>query len=136
MIIDANSNTNRVEILENEYLKLLSQGINSDNILVIVQNGKKKKEFIEAVKRKSKIGSIGNLKIYSFFGLIYNYILENWAIIENSIKDNKGKIIPNLSGLEISQYMLKECIQEVDFSSYNSKTNLLHQLLRRMSLIN
>ena len=50
MIIDANSNTNRVEILENEYLKLLSQGINSDNILVIVQNGKKKKEFIESVK--------------------------------------------------------------------------------------
>ena len=136
MIIDANSNTNRVEILENEYLKLLSQGINSDNILVIVQNGKKKKEFIEAVKRKSKIGSIGNLKIYSFFGLIYNYILENWAVVENSIKDNKGKIIPNLSGLEISSYMLKECIQEVDFSSYNSKTNLLHQLLRRMSLIN
>ena len=136
MIINANSNTNRAEILEKEYLKLLEKGINSEKILVLVQNSYKKKQFIEHIKKSFPTGNIGNLKIYSFYGLIYNYILENWAIVENSIKDDKGKIIPNMSGLEVSQYIFKECIKEVDFTGYNSKTSLLHQLFRRISLIN
>ena len=100
MIINANSNTNRAEILENEYLKLLKHGISPENILVLVQNSHKKIKFIEAIKKSTQIGPLGSLKIYSFYGLIYNYILDNWAVVENSINDNKGKIIPNLSGLE------------------------------------
>ena len=43
MIINAASNTNRTDILINEYLKLLNKGIEAENILVIVQNSKKKK---------------------------------------------------------------------------------------------
>ena len=136
MIINANSNTNRTEILQKEYLKLLQKGVNPEDILVVVQNSYKKNKFIDYIKKNSPFGSIGSLKIYSFYGLIYNYILDNWAIIENSIKDNKSKIIPNLSGLEVSQYIFKQCIKEVDFTGYNSKTSLLHQLLRRISLIN
>ena len=136
MLINANSTTNRTKILIDEYLKLLSSGIDARKILVLVQNPKKKKEFIDEIKEKLPVGNIGNLKIYSFFGLVYNYILDNWAIIENTIKDKKSKIIPNMCGLEVSQYIFKECIQEVNFLGYNSKTSLLHQLLRRNSLIN
>lgn len=137
MIIDANSTTNRTKILIDEYIKLIKKGVESEKILVIVQNSKKKKEFIDAIKQKMPLGNIGNLKIYSFWGLIYNFVGDNWAIIENSIKDNKNtKIMPNLCGLEVSQYIFKTCIQEVDFTGYNSKTSLLHQLLRRYSLIN
>ncbi|MBR2069752.1 MAG: ATP-dependent helicase [Candidatus Gastranaerophilales bacterium] len=136
MIINANSNTNRTQILEEEYLKLTKNGINPENILVLVQNAHKKRAFIDYIKKNSPLGSIGNLKIYSFYGLVYNYILDNWAIVENSIPDNKGKILPNLSGLEVSQFIFKQCIKEVDFKGYNSKTSLLHQMLRRISLIN
>lgn len=136
MLINAPSITNRVQILENEYFKLLQSGVSAENILVLVQNSKKKKEFVNDLKSRFCLGSIGNLKIYSFSGLIYNYILENWAIIENSIKDENRKIIPNLCGLEVSQKILKEIITTVDFSGYNSKTSLLHQLFRRNSLIN
>lgn len=136
MLINAPSTTNRTKILEDEYFKLLQNGVNAENILVLVQNSKKKKEFINNIKTRFDKGSIGNIKIYSFQGLIYNYILENWVIIENSIKNENRKIIPNLCGLEISQKILKEIITTVDFSGYNSKTSLLHQLLRRNSLIN
>ena len=129
MLINANSNTNRTKLLIDEYLKLLEKGENASNILVLVQNAKKKKEFVEEVKKRSKIGSIGNLKIYSFFGLVYNYILENWALVENSINNDNRKIIPNLCGLEVSQYIFKQCIKEGNFSDYISKVNLLHQLL-------
>lgn len=137
MLLNANSNTNKTDILINEYLKLLSSGVDSERILVLVQNSKKKQEFIEKVKEKSPAGNIGCLKIFSFWGLIREYILENWALVENSIKDTKNiKIIPSLSGLEISQKIIKDSIEEVDFSGYNSKTSLLHQLFRRISLIN
>ena len=137
MIINANSNTNRKEILIDEYIKLLRSGVKAQEILVLVQNSKNKKDFLNSVKEKMPNGSIGSLKIYSFWGLIYNYILENWALVENSIKsDFNRKIIPNLCGLEVSQFLFKECIKETDFSGYNSKTSLLHQLLRRNSLIN
>ena len=136
MLINAPSITNRTSILEDEYFKLLKSGIPADRILVLVQNSHKKKEFINNLKERFPLGSIGNLKVYSFSGLIYNYILENWAIIENSIKSGKRKIIPNLCGLEVSQKILKDAILEVDFTGYNSKTSLLHQLFRRNSLIN
>ncbi|MBR1616770.1 UvrD-helicase domain-containing protein, partial [bacterium] len=137
MIINGTVNSKRTKILQEEYLKLLKNGVNTENILVLVQNSKKKNEFINYIKENSSYGSIGNLKIYSFWGLVYNFVLENWAIIENSIKDTENpKISPNLCGLEVSQFMFKECINEVDFTGYNSKTSLLHQLLRRNSLIN
>ena len=93
MLINAPSNTNRTKILEDEYFKLLQSGVSAENILVLVQNSHKKKEFINEIKSRFSLGSIGNLKIYSFSGLIYNYILENWALIENSIKNENRKII-------------------------------------------
>ncbi len=136
MIINSNSHKKRENFLLNEYLKLLNKGIKAQDILVLCQNSKKKKDFIELIKKNMDFGNIGSIKVYSFFGLCYNTIIENWAAIENSIKDDKGKIIPNLCGLEVSQYIFKQCIKEVDFSGYNSKTSLLHQLLRRYSLIN
>ena len=137
MIINAPSDNIRTKILIDEYLKLLNNNVKAQEILVLLRNSKKKKNFIEKIKNLSPLGNIGNLKIYSFEGLIYNYILDNWAIDENSIKsDVNRKIIPNLCGLEVSQYIFKECIKEVDFIGYNSKTSLLHQLFRRNALIN
>ena len=78
MLINAPSITNRTKILEDEYFKLLQNGVAPDNILVLVQNSKKKKEFINNIKRRFNLGSIGNLKVYSFSGLVYNYILDNY----------------------------------------------------------
>ena len=72
MIIDANSNTNRTKILTDEYIKLLKQGVNPENILVLLQNSRKKKQFVDYIKKNLSLGSIGNIKIYSFYGLIYN----------------------------------------------------------------
>ena len=137
MLINASSITNRTKILQEKYLNLILEGVEADKILVLVQNSKKKKEFIDFVKKNHPQGSIGSIKIYSFFGLIYNTIIESWALIENSIPDKTNiKISPNLCGLEVSQYIFKNCIKEVDFKGYNSKVSLLHQLLRRNSLIN
>ncbi len=137
MLIQASVNSNRTNMLINEYSKLIQNGIKSEKILVLVQNSKKRKEFISKIKEISNIGFLGSFKIFTFFGFINNYIIENWPIIENNVKsDENRKISPVLCGLEVSQFILNNCINEVDFTGYNSKTSLLHQLLRRSNLIN
>ena len=134
MLIKGNLNSNKTDILIDSCAKLLNQGVSADKILVIVQNFKKKNEFTKKIKEKLEIEALTNLNIYTFFGLVYNKILENWLLVENKIKDDNAKITPNLSGLEVSQYIFKNAIDEIKFKGYNSKVNLLHQLLRRYSL--
>ncbi len=134
MLTKGNLNSDKTDILINHYAKLLNEDISADEILVIVQNGKKKNEFIKKTKNLLTCEALTNLNVYTFFGLVYNKILENWPVIENEIKDGTSKITPNLSGLEVSQYIFKNAIDEIKFKGYNSKVNLLHQLLRRYSL--
>lgn len=44
-------------------------------------------------------------------------------------------ILPNLAGLEVSQFLLKDILKEVPFRGYNSRMSLLQQIFRRYSLI-
>jgi len=134
MLIKGNLNSNKTDILIDACAKLLNDGVSADNILVFVQNFKKRNEFVKKIKEKLEIEALTNLNIYTFFGFIYNKISDNWPLIENQIKDKNAKITPNLSGLEVSQYIFKKAIDEIKFKGYNSKVNLLHQLLRRYSL--
>lgn len=133
MLINDTINSNKTEILINEYAKLLNAGISADNILVLVQNSKKKEEFIQKTKSLLKIDALTRFNVYTFFGLVYNTVLENWCLVENKLTGN-ARITPILSGLEASQYIFRHSIDEVQFKGYNSKGNLLHQLLRRYSL--
>lgn len=135
MIINAPTGKKRSEFLIEKYLELIKKGVNTDEILVLVQNSRKKYLFIEEIKKRLPTGNIGSLNVYSFFGLCYNWVNNNWAVVENSINSDNPKIIPNLCGLEISQYIFKQCLESIPFVGYNSKTSLLHQLLRRNSLI-
>lgn len=135
MIIEATINSNKTNYLAEIYMKLRQDGVAAENILVLVQNGRKKKKFSELIKKKYAFGNIGNLNIYSFFGLARHFVEANWALVENLIKGGKPKVSPNMCGLEVSQYIFKNCIKDVEFKGYNSKINLLHQLLRRYSLI-
>ena len=52
-----------------------------------------------------------------------------------SIPSDKSFILPNLVGLEVSQYLLKEILKKIEVKGYNSKKSLLHQIFRRYSLI-
>ena len=43
--------------------------------------------------------------------------------------------MPNLVGLEVSQFLLKEILKKIEVKGYNSKKSLLHQIFRRYGLI-
>lgn len=136
MLLQGAISSEKTQKLVENYAKLLNSGIDSSAILVLLQNSNKKKQFIEETLEKLTVDTVEKLQVYSFFGLVYNSIMDNWASIENRIPDSQNtKIIPNLTGLEVSQFIMKEVISNIKFEGYNSKKSLLHQLFRRYSLI-
>lgn len=136
MLLQGAISSEKTQILIESYTKLLNSGVPSSKILVILQNSNRKNQFIEQTLEKLTVDAIEKLQVYSFFGLVYNTISDNWADIENKIPDDKNtKILPNLTGLEISQFIMRQVISDIKFEGYNSKKSLLHQLFRRYSLI-
>lgn len=135
MIIEGNISSHKTNVLIDCYAKLLNEGIPSSKILVLVQNSSLKNNFIEKTLEKLTVESLEKLQVYSFFGLVYNTITDNWAFLENHNTFDNPKILPNLAGLEISQFILKDILKDIPFKGYNSKKSLLNQIFRRYSLI-
>ncbi len=135
MIIDGTISSDKTGILAGKYVNLLNAGVDSSKILVLVGNSNLKNKFIDYVLEKLDINYFEKFQIHSFFSLIYNTITDNWAFIENKNPFPNPRILPNLTGLEVSQFILKDIIKNIPFKGYNSKKSLLHQLFRRYSLI-
>ena len=125
----------REAILLDKYVELINSGVKPSEILVLQQNSTTKQNFTNKALEKIKIGSIEKLNIHSFFSIVYNTLNENWCYVENLIPSEKSFILPNLVGLEVSQFLLKDILKENEVKGYNSKKSLLHQIFRRYSLI-
>ena len=135
MIIEGSISSEKTNILISKYAELLNSGIPASEILVLVQNSTLKNNFVDKTLEKLTVDSLEKLQVYSFFGLVYNTVSDNWAFLENRNTFDNPVILPNLAGLEISQFILKDILKEIPFKGYNSKKSLLHQLFRRYSLI-
>lgn len=136
MLIQGSLSANKTDFLIEKYVKLLNSGVSASKILMLVQNSTLKQNFINAVLERLEIDSFEKLKVHSFFSLVYNSVSDNWAVLENVNPDkNRSVILPNLVGLEVSQFILKNIIKDVKFRGYNSRKSLLHQIFRRYSLI-
>lgn len=125
----------RIKVLVEKYTELISAGVKPSEILVLVQNSTLKKQFVDKILENIKIDAIEKLNVHSFFSIVYNTLIENWCFIENAIPSDKHFILPNLVGLEVSQFLLKDILKHVEVKGYNSKKSLLHQIFRRYSLI-
>ncbi|MDD3150612.1 MAG: UvrD-helicase domain-containing protein, partial [Candidatus Gastranaerophilales bacterium] len=130
----------KTSFLIDKFINLIKNGAKTSQILIVCANSHKKRLFIDAVKgilAKDNIKGFGEFPVYTFNGIVYNSVLKNWSLIEDIIckTDEASVILPDMSGLETTEYILKHCIGDEDFSDYKSKINLLHQLLRRYRLI-
>ena len=131
MLIRADISSDKTNLLIRKYIEFLSLGAEPYEILFLVQNAYKKKlvtDYLKSVK-------IDFSPVTTFGGLIYNTINEKWKEVLPIIKIGETKEKPNLCSMELSQYIMKRCIDEVGFKDYFSKVNLLHQLFRRYYLI-
>ncbi len=135
MLVNILGNKSKTKVLVDEFKSLLHNGIDASKILIILQNGKAKNEFLNEFFNSKDINIITKIQVYSFFGLVYNTVSDNWGILENKIPSDNVVLLPNNCGLEPSQYILKNIINDLKFEGYNSKHSLLHQLFRRYSLI-
>jgi len=147
MYIEGPLKSGKTSILADKFIELIKSGISSGEILVICANSYKKRILSEIIKNKlidNSLDQTGNIPIFTFNGIVYNSILNNWPIIEEKILNDpeNSVIIPNLCGLETTEYLLKNCIkcvneesrEEIGFRDYYSDLNLIHQLLRRYRL--
>lgn len=125
----------RENYLVDKYINLISDGIKPSEILVLVQNSTLKNKFIDNILKRIPITAIEKLNIFGFYSLVRNTLADNWCFVENSINDNRTCILPNLIGLEVTNFLLKDILKKVEVKGYNSKKSLLHQILRRYSLI-
>lgn len=135
MIINKISDKNNSKLIAEKYVEWLNTGVSPDEILVLTFNTNSKKNIVKNILKLAEDYVLSDNKIYTFNGLIYNTIIDNWGIIENKINKENVSVNPNLSGLEVSQYLLKQIIKDEEVKGYNSKKSLLHQIFRRYSLI-
>ena len=125
----------REHVIIEKYFELISKGVKPSEILVLTQNSNSKKKLLNKVLENFPIKSTEKINIHSFFSLVYNTLQENWCFIENSVKGEKSFILPNLVGLEVSNFLLKDLLKNIVVRGYNSKKSLLHQIFRRYALI-
>ena len=135
MLISGDLSTNKTDRLIEKYAELLNSGVPVSEILILVQNSSRKQEFVNKTLELLTINSLEKMNVHSFFSLVYNTINDNWAFVENINPYQNPSILPNLTGLEVSQYILKDILTKIPFKGYNSKKSLLHQIFRRYSLI-
>ena len=135
MLIEGSIAGNKTDLLIEKYVQLINSGVSSSEILVIVQNSSLKNKFVEKALNSINILSAEKLRVHSFFSLVYNTIADNWAFLEDRNIFENPVILPNMSGLEVSQFIFKNILRNVKFKGYNSRRSLLHQIFRRYSLI-
>lgn len=134
MLIEGSIKTDKTERICQRYVELINDGVSPDEILVLCLNSHKKQKILDYIHENVKRPTGGAYRVYTFYGLCYNAVLDNWPIIENSLKYGNSSVLPNLCGLQLSQMFLSECIHGAGFRDYFSKSNLLHQLFKRMQL--
>src|SRR5574344_207991 len=135
LLIEGNLASEKTHFLQEKYIELINSGVNASSILVFVQNSTMKDKFQQKVFEKIAVDCIEKLQIHSFFSLVYNTVSDNWAFLEDRNVFDNPIILPNLAGLEVSQFLLKDILNEVQFKGYNSRMSLLHQIFRRYGLI-
>ena len=135
MLIEGICSKKRTDFLLNKCREIYESGSTDGIILVIVLNSYKRACFIKELKTILPYFDEKKIKVLTFAGLCYNTFLDNSEYIAKLTKNPEKDYKANLCGLEVSQYIFKQCIKEADFSDYISKVNLLHQLFRRYSLI-
>lgn len=113
MIIDGSVTSDKTKLLVDKFVQLLNNGVDASKILVLVQNSNLKNNFINKTLDNLTINAYEKLQVYSFSSLVYNAINDNWAFLENKNPYPNPKILPNLTGLEVSQFILKNILKTI-----------------------
>ena len=86
MFIEGNLVSNKTNLLIEKFTELVNSGIETSEILVLVQNSTLKNSFITEVLDKLTVDCVEKLQIHSFYSLVYNTVSDNWAYNCNNFR--------------------------------------------------
>ncbi len=148
MYIEGPPGTGKTGFLADKFVELVSSGVSMPEIIVICANSHQKALFLSKVKEKlekTPFQGSGSFPVFTFNGVVYHCIKNNWPLVEQMLEGKLGKreFLPDLSGLGVSEFLLKESIKKINkdedlehsFRDYASHKNLKQQLFRRFRLI-
>jgi len=148
MYIEGPSGSGKTAFLVQKFVELINSGVPVSEILVVCANSFKKNLFVRQVRQeleKTGFKGSGSFPVFTFNGIIYHAIKDNWILVEEMLPEKLGKreILPDLSGLGVSEFLLKESIKKINkeeelensFRDYSSHKHLKQQLFRRFRLI-
>lgn len=140
MFIDAPLGSGKTDLIAKKYSELISSGAKTSEIIVLCNNQPNRTKLLEKIRiRLSEQNFEGgaDLKVYTFNGLVRNTITSNWVLFENLIPQNFGhpEISPEMGGMGNSLFLMNKCCERANFADYRSGLNLMHQLMRRYTLI-
>ncbi|HOQ14569.1 MAG TPA: hypothetical protein PKZ58_05755 [Bacillota bacterium] len=119
MLIEGPLASGKTRRLIQEFVTLVKSGVSVSEILVICSNSYTKKNFTNRLRQELEVlsdFSFSSLPVYTFNGIAYNAILNNWPIIEEILSSSNNGIpvvIPEMTGLETTQYLLKKSVRDV-----------------------
>ncbi len=148
MYLEGPSGAGKTGFLVDKFFELVISGVSISEILVLCANSHKKNLFLQNTRQKlQKTGfnSSGSFPVFTFNGIVYHCIKNNWPLVEEMLGEKFGsrEILPNLSGMGISEFLLKKSIEKINkneafentFKDYASFKHLKQQLFRRLRLI-
>ena len=83
MLVEGSVNSKRTDFLAERYVELIKQGNSPEDILVILLNSYKKANFINKVCALNPQLRQEKHQVYTFWGLCYNSINDNWEYISS-----------------------------------------------------
>ena len=135
MLIKGAIGAGKTKFLQQKYLELIKTGAKISEILVLCHSSFLRDKWLKKLKLEGISGETPHVQ--TFNGVVYNAILNYWPLFENLIPQSFGDavIIPELTGVNITSYLIKKNLKSADFAEYQTSQNLMHQLLRRYTLI-
>lgn len=122
----------------------LLETVPAASVLILCSNHARQKRFTEALLTRLK-RPLEQLPVYTYAGYVRNNLFNYWPLVEarisKTVKSGKSVIMPQLSGMEDSEFILRKLLVEFRqkapraFAEFpGNDAGLLKQIIRRIRL--
>jgi hypothetical protein len=120
----------------NQYLKLSASGINSDSILVLVQNSAQINKWREYLHRNLQV--FGSLQIYTYWGFAQAEVTRHWDLAEQALYGTVSTAQPTFITTEIAHYLMSLLVSDYRttgrLDTVGTPAQLALQIINNMNL--
>lgn len=123
-------------MLVNQYQKLNANGINSDSILVLVQNSVQINKWREYLHQNLQV--FGSLQIYTYWGFAQAEVARHWNLAEQAFYGAASTAKPTFITAEIAHYLMSLLVNDYRKTGWldtiGTPSQLALQIINNMNL--